>query len=221
MVTKTLTPTLVSDDEVIVETIPMSYDEYQDWYDRGSGRRGEWVDGEVIPFMSTSTRHAELVAFLIHLIRSYFETRPIGRVFPQDVELRTRQGSAREPDLQVVLREHADRIEEMRVRGAADLVVEIISRDSVTRDRQVKFDEYEAAGVPEYWIIEPRAGREAIDLFVLGDNGQYDAVEPTVDGRLASTVLPGLWLEAAWLTAEEFPPAGRLGTQMAEAAEGR
>ena len=132
MATITTAQATLADDEVIVETIPMSYDEYLDWYDKEAGRRGEWVDGEVIPFMSTSTRHAELVGFLIHLVRSYFETRPIGRVFPQEVELRTREGSAREPDLQVVLKEHADRIEEMRVRGAADIVVEIISRDSVT-----------------------------------------------------------------------------------------
>ena len=221
MVTTTRTPTSVSDDEVVVATIPMSYDEYLAWYDKEAGRRGEWVDGEVIPFMSTSIRHGDIIGFLLHLVRSYFETRPVGRVFIQEIELRTREGSAREPDLQVVLREHADRIEEMRVRGAADMVVEIISPDSVTRDRRNKFAEFEEAGVPEYWIIEPRAGKEAIDLFVLGADGRYEAVEPTDGGRLASTVLPGLWLEAAWLTSEEFPPAGRLGTQMAEAAEGR
>jgi hypothetical protein len=55
MATTSLTPTAVSDDEVTVETIPMSYDEYLDRNDKEAGRRGEWVDGEVIPFTSTST----------------------------------------------------------------------------------------------------------------------------------------------------------------------
>lgn len=218
MAMSSITPTAVSDDEVVVATIPMSYDEYLNWYDKEAGRRGEWVDGEVIPFMSTSTRHAAIVAFMIHLVRSYLESRPIGQVFPQEVELRTREGSAREPDLLVVLDEHRDRIEEMRVRGAADIVVEIVSSDSVTRDRRDKLAEYAAAGVPEYWIVDPRTGREAIDLFLLGDDGQYLRAEPTGEGRLGSRVLQGLWLEAAWLTAAALPPAGRLGTDMAAAA---
>ena len=218
MATTSLTPTLVSDDEVVVPRIPMGYGAYLDWYDKEAGRRGEWVDGEVIPFMSTSAWHAELVGFLIHLIRSYLESSPIGRVFPPELTLRTREGSAREPDLQFVLHEHADRIEEMRVRGAADIVVEIVSPDSVTRDRRDKYAEYEAAAVPEYWIVDPRTGREAIDLFVLGSDGKYRRAKPSGEGRLASRVLPGLWLEAAWLTAEALPPAGRLGMEMATTA---
>ncbi len=219
MAATSLTPTLGSDDEVIVETIPMSYDEYLDCYDKEAGRRGEWVDGEVIPFRSTSTRHGQLVRFLIHLFASYLESRPIGEVFPPEIELRTREGAAREPDLQVVQNQHADRIEEMRVRGAADIVVEIFSPDSVTRDRRDKLAEYAAAGVPEYWIVDPRAGRERIDLFVLTEDRRYESAEPTADARLTSRVLPGLWLEAAWLTAASLPPAGRLGTEMAGAVE--
>ena len=214
MATKRLAPGLVSDDEVTVERIPMSYDQYLDWYDKEAGRRGEWVDGEVIPFMSTSTRHGRLVWFLIHLVGSYLETRPIGQAFPPEIELRTREGSAREPDLQVVLKEHADRIEEMRVRGAADLVVEIISPDSVTRDRRDKLTEYAAAGVPEYWVVDPPPGREAIDLYLLDADGRYERSAEDGRGRLSSRVLPGLGLEAVWLTAEALPPAGRLGTEM-------
>ena len=218
MATTSLTPTYVSDDELVVPTVRMSYDEYQEWYDRGAGRRGEWVDGEVIPFMSTSTRHGQLVWFLIHLIGSYLEPRPIGEAFPPEIELRTRDGSARQPDLQVVLHEHADRIEEMRVRGAADLVVEIISPDSVTRDRRDKLAEYAAAGVPEYWIVDPRSGREAVDLYLLDAEGRYERTAVDIDGRLATRVLPGLWLDAAWLTAATLPPAGKLGTEMALSA---
>lgn len=218
MATTSMTPTMVADGEIVVDRIPMSYDAYLDWYDKEAGRRGEWVDGDVIPFVSTSTRHGKLVWFLILLVGCYLESNPIGEVFPPEVELRTREGAAREPDLQVILNEHADRIEEMRIRGAADVVVEIISPDSVTRDRRDKRDEYASAGIPEYWVLDPRPGHEAIDVLVLGADGRYEATMPDADGRLASRVMPGIWLDAAWLTAEAFPPAGRLGTEMGQGA---
>ena len=67
-------------DEVTVETIPMSYDEYLAWYDKEAGRRGEWVDGQVIPFKTTSIKHARIVAFLIRLLGNYLEFRGTGAV---------------------------------------------------------------------------------------------------------------------------------------------
>ena len=219
MVTKTLPPTFVSDDEVVVETIPMSYDAYLDWYDKEAGRRGEWVAGEVIPFMTTSITHARLVMFLSALLSAYLDIRRVGEVIAQDFELRTREGAAREPDLIVVLNEHFDRYREMRLVGASDIVVDVISPDSVSRDRHDKRSEYAAAGIPEYWIVDPRPGRASIDLYVLAPAGSYAGVMPDADGRLPSRVLPGMWLSATWLTASSLPSAIQPGTRMATSAE--
>lgn len=189
------------EDEVTVDTIPMSYEDFLTWSEGDDGRRrGEWVDGDVIPFMPTADRH---------------DRRGPGRVFGQEFELRSWPGAAREPDMFVVLRRHMDRLEEMRFVGAADVVVEVISRDSVTRDRYVKHAEYEATGIPEYWLIDPRESRERIDLFRLGEDGRYRAVEEGADGRLLSSVLPGVWLDPAWLVEEELP--GLVATGMAMA----
>ena len=213
MASRTVTAPIDIEDEVVLDTTPMSYEEYQAWYDEG--RRGEWVDGEVIPFMATSERHGRIHSILFGLLVAYLDLRRLGRVYTQTFELRSREGAAREPDILVVLNQHRDRIEEMRVRGAADLVVEIISPDSVTRDRKVKFDEYEAAGVPEYWIIDPRRAREAIDVYVLGADGAYAEAELDDEGRLRSVVLPGVWFDPAWLIGDELPAIVRLAMEMA------
>ena len=205
------------EDEVTVDPIPMSYESYLTWAegDEHRRRRGEWVDGEVIPFMPTADRHDRIIMFLGHVIANYLDFRGPGRVFGQEFELRSRPGSAREPDMFVVLKRHLHRLEEMRFVGAADVVVEVISRDSVTRDRIVKYAEYQATGIPEYWLIDPREGRERIDLFRLGDDGRYRAVEPAADGCLHSTVLPGVWLDPSWLVEDELP--GLVATGMAMA----
>ncbi len=221
MATTAIAPTTLAEeieDEIVVPTIPMSYEEYLAWCEAEEGNRGEWVDGEVIPFMTTSARHQRIHRFLFGLIANYLDLRRVGEVFSQTFEMRSRERAAREPDLVVLLDIHRDRLERVRIRGAADLAVEIISPDSVTRDRRVKLAEYAAAGVPEYWVVDPREGRERLEVLVLDAGGEYRAVEPDADGRLHSTVLPGLWVDPAWLIVDELPSVVRLSTEMATGA---
>ena len=102
---------------------------------------------------------------------------------------------AREPDLLVILNDHADRIKENRVEGAVDIAVEIVSPESTVRDRGDKFDEYEAAGVPEYWLFDPL--RETADIYALGSDGRYHRRPLDGEGRVTSGLLPGFAIDPA------------------------
>ncbi|HEX7375844.1 MAG TPA: Uma2 family endonuclease [Pirellulales bacterium] len=66
--------------------------------------------------------------------------------------------------------------------GAPDLVVELVSRSSVSKDRKKLRNKYWQAGIPEYWLIDAR-GKKPIrfQLLTRGDAG-YEAVEPDDDG---------------------------------------
>jgi hypothetical protein len=66
-------------------------------------------------------------------------------------------GNGREPDVVVVLPAKAHLVRETFVDGPPDLVVEVVSDDSVERDYETKRAEYAAAGIPEYWIVDPRS----------------------------------------------------------------
>lgn len=206
-------------DEVAVETIPMTYAEYTAWLDKEVGRRGEWVDGEVIAFVSATFLHENLVSFLNAILRFVLDVRGLGVVVGSNYELRTREGAARQADLTVVLNEHRDRITDRRLVGAADLVVEVISPDSVSRDRHDKLHEYAEAGIPEYWVLDPREGRESVEVFLLGGNGRYAPVGPDRDGLLRSSVIPGVWLDPRWLIGGELPSVAPLAIKMAESVE--
>jgi Uma2 family endonuclease len=187
------------------QRLRMSYEEFLAWADEDV--HAEWVDGEVIVQMPPKRPHQRVVAFLLQVIGLFTQLFQLGEVLPAPFEMRaTPDGPAREPDLIFVAREHLDRLSQERLSGPADLVVEVISDDSVARDRADKFYEYQEAGVREYWILDSRPGRERTDFYVLDDKGRYRPVPPESDGRYHATVLPGFWLSVDWVTSVE-PPA--------------
>ncbi|HYN90223.1 MAG TPA: Uma2 family endonuclease, partial [Ardenticatenaceae bacterium] len=56
----------------------------------------------------------------------------------------------------------------------------------------------ETAGVPEYWIIDNRPGRQRAHFYQLGPNGEYHSVPIGADGVYHSAVLPGFRLRVEW-----------------------
>jgi Uma2 family endonuclease len=182
----------------------MSYEEYLAWADEDV--HAEWVSGEVIVQMPPKQPHQRVVAFLLQLLGVFIRLCQLGQLLPAPFEMRaTPDGPSREPDVLFVAREHLERLTEVRLSGPADLVVEVISDDSVSRDRADKFYEYQAAGVMEYWIIDPRPGYERVDFYVLDAKGRYRPVPVEPDGRYHSTVLAGFWLQVDWVLATEPP----------------
>ena len=183
--------------------IPMTYDEWLDWAEES--RISEWVDGEAIEFMPPTTRHQDVVAFLVALLRVFAELRRLGLVIGSPIEVKLSVRHSREPDLVFIANENMERVLPLRIVGAPDLVIEVITDDRVRRDRITKRDEYAAAGVPEYWIIDCRPGHQREEFLILDDSGRYRAEDLDERGRFHSSVLRGIWLEPAWLRADPLP----------------
>jgi Uma2 family endonuclease len=109
-----------------------------------------------------------------------------------------------EPDVGYVRPERKQLVEEEFMVGGPDLAVEIVSRDSKSRDYGEKRQLYESAGVTEYWIVDPIQRR--VEFLRLTDGG-YEPV-PLEDNRIFRTVvIPGFWLNVEWLLANKVPRA--------------
>ena len=112
------------------------------------------------------------------------------------------QRSGREPDILFIVRDHLDRLKETHLDGPADLAVEVVSPESVGRDRGEKFYEYEQAGLPEYWLVDPQ--RERAEFYQLqGD--RYRLAFEGDEGEYRSSALTGFWLRVEWLWQEPLP----------------
>lgn len=186
----------------------MSYEEWLAWDHEGG--LTEWVDGEVLVMTPPSIAHQRIVAFVSALLYLFAQLGRLGRVISAPVAMRVRAGgSGREPDVLFLSALHLDRLTDQMVNGPADLVVEVISDESVTRDRSDKFYEYQEGGVREYWIIDPRPGKQRVDLYTLDERGRYQPIPPDT-GIYRSVVLPGFWLQEDWLWADEPDPLAAL-----------
>jgi Uma2 family endonuclease len=186
------------------QRLKMSYDEFLEW--SGEDTHAEWVNGEVIVFMPPKTAHQRISLLLATLLSLYTRFFNLGDVLTAPFEMRLWIGrSSREPDILFVAREHQDRLTADRLEGPADLVVELVSNDSVARDREDKFREYEEAGVQEYWIVDPRPGKRRIDVYRLTPEGSYQEILPDADGHYHAAVLPGFWFDPAWLWQDPLP----------------
>ncbi len=180
----------------------MTFEEFLDWCDEDTW--AEWVDGEVQMVSPASQRHSDISDFLTVIFRLYVRSKRLGRVASAPFLMRLPNiQRGREPDILFVRREHLDRLRETYLDGPADLVVEIISPESVGRDRGDKFVEYEQAGIPEYWLIDPI--RHRAEFYQLDSENRYRIIDPDATGIYHSAVVEGFWLRVEWLWEDPLP----------------
>ncbi len=132
----------------------------------------------------------------------YVEDKDLGEILYSPFAMKLEgQRCGREPDILFVSKERGHLFKKTYLDGAADLAIEIISPESVGRDRGEKFVEYEAAGIREYWLFDPE--RKQTEFYRLSDDGFYQLI-PTPDGVFRSVVLPGFFLRLEWFWQEKL-----------------
>jgi Uma2 family endonuclease len=154
----------------------------------------EYTDGciEVLPM--PTIEHQLIVKFLLQSLDGFTSQRTLGVVLFAPLPVKTFAEKFREPDLIFNFAEnHAKRDKEYY--ETADLVMEVVSRDKASRQRdyEKKRADYAEAGIREYWIVDPQDKR----ITVLALEGR-DYVEHgvfAVGQTATSQLLPGFEVE--------------------------
>jgi len=179
----------------------ISYEEFLDWCDEDT--RAEWVDGEIVMATAASIQHQDIIRFLMRILDQYVESKNLGKVIIAPFQMKLLSG--REPDIMFVSNEHIDRITETYLDGPADVAIEIVSPESMMRDRGEKYFEYESGGVPEYWLIDPI--RKQAEFYRLGCDKHYHTILPDDEGIYRSESVIGFWMNISWLWQDPLPTA--------------
>ena len=176
----------------------MTFEEFLEWEPEGG--LAEWVDGEVIYNMSVTLAHQRIVEYFDRLLGWLIDLWGLGEIHTAPYIMRAKpDGAGREPDLMFIASANLARLENRCLTGPADLIIEVVSDESLSRDRAEKFYEYQSASVREYWIIDPRPSLQRADFYVLDNRGKFQPVPIGADGIYRSTVMTGFWLQVAWL----------------------
>ena len=162
----------------------------------------ELVDGRLDYLPMPYDLHAGIVHFLTrvfdhHLLANFPDAVLRGsKIRIRIPEWARTNRQTREPDL-VSLLDPRDRRRGREVWTGADLCIEVVSPDHPDRDYVVKRPEYAAAGISEYWIVDPRdrtpedgRGRSIRVLTLDGDAYRERLYEE--GDTAASVLLPGL-----------------------------
>ena len=129
----------------------------------------ELIDGEIIMSPSPVPDHQDVIGNGVILLKQHAKERG-GRVFISPLDVKFDEVNVPQPDIIYLAPDSRCVIEEKRLVGAPDLLVEVLSPGSIKRDRSDKFLLYERYGVREYWIIDPRD--QLVEVWQLKD-GRY------------------------------------------------
>ena len=160
------------------------------------GKRHELIDGVHYVTAAPTVGHQELLGRL-HLAIGNFLVgrRQLGRVFLSPLDVVLSYYDVVEPDLLFVAGDQQDILTEANVQGPPALVVEILSPSTRRRDEGIKRELFEAKGIREYWIVDPKGLR--VTVYRRGDEGQFPRLMELAAGQalnLETPLLPGFAL---------------------------
>src|SRR5262245_12437105 len=163
--------------------------------------KAELLDGVMIVHSPASTRHDCVAGFLRSLMRCYAEEKDLGQVLGPDslIHLATCRRFA--PDAYFLEEEHIpDPFPEDQFEGAPGLVLEVLSPSNRDHDLEDKRPAYQRAGVKEIWFVEQHGEEVIIDRRRKRGRGYTTTV--VTAGRVASSILPGFWIDLGWLRSD-------------------
>ena len=148
------------------------------------GQRAELIDGVVYDMAPPTSTHQRISMFFSKVISNWIDGHS-GKcmVFaaPYAVYLQDDDLTYVEPDITVICDD--SKMDEKGCHGAPDWIVEIVSPSSKGMDYFVKLLKYRAAGVREYWIVDPESRTVRIYEFEQDDRTKdYDFSEPVPVG---------------------------------------
>ena len=146
----------------------------EDIYALPEGKRAELIDGQIYDMAPPGLTHQKISRKLHQAIANYIDASHgecEALAAPFAVFLNADDKTYLEPDISVIC--DISKLDEKGCHGAPDWVIEIVSPSSKPRDYMKKMFLYYAAGVREYWIVDPEKNMISVYGFETNTVEQY------------------------------------------------
>jgi Uma2 family endonuclease len=163
-------------------------------------KKAEFINGKVFVHSPVKFEHEGASSNLFTLLKVYVAKKALGYAGHEKL-LVTLTRNDYEPDIGFWRTDKSIHFKHGQMQfPAPDFVVEVLSPSTAEHDREVKFEDYAAHGVDEYWIVDPH--EQTIEQYLLQAD-VYELALKVKDGSVKSRAIQGLEIpvQAAFDTA--------------------
>lgn len=174
----------------------LTYDDYLNF--PNDGKRYEIIGGELYVNPAPNTKHQRVLLTLAIELATFVRGHRLGEVFIAPFDVVFSEIDVMEPDLLFISAARMEVLTKANVKGAPDLVVEVLSDGTRRYDETTKRKRYEHFKVQECWIVDPVD--DSVRILRL-EGKQYERI--IVGGNITSPLFPGFSLGLKKLFAEQ------------------
>ncbi|MGK0366707.1 MAG: Uma2 family endonuclease [Saprospiraceae bacterium] len=156
--------------------------------------KAEFIEGEIVVHSPVRSKHSQILKHIIKVLDTFIELNDLGSIGYESNMCRFPRNDY-EPDFAFFDKETSQQINDnTTIFPIPQLIVEILSPSTKHRDRGVKFKDYEANGVKEYWIIN--GDTDIIEQFVLQEDEYVLKKAHNVKSIISTNVISGFSIPA-------------------------
>lgn len=154
-----------------------------------NGKRYEIMEGELFMTPAPQVYHQIVLSNLEQTLRNIIQANKLGIVLIAPTDVVFSEENVVQPDILFISSNRRSIVSVDNIKGAPDLIVEVLSKRTQSIDRKQKRQLYEKFGVREYWMVDPDG--KNIELLVL-EHDRYRSFGPIFQGSVQSYLLPDL-----------------------------
>ncbi|WP_406677824.1 Uma2 family endonuclease [Moorella sp. ACPs] len=166
---------------------------YEDYARLPEGTPFQLIGGKLIMTPAPGTYHQIILMRLIEKLLFFLAGKDLGILFTAPVDVFLEEKETYQPDIIFIAKDRMHIIETTKIKGAPDLVIEILSPSTGYYDLKKKARVYARCGVKEYWIVDPED--KSIEVFQQKE-GNFVLVHHVEEtGQAKSILLKGFAVE--------------------------
>ncbi|OIQ61450.1 hypothetical protein MOTE_00130 [Moorella thermoacetica] len=167
---------------------------YDDYARLPEGAPFQLIGGKLVMTPAPGTYHQIILMRLIEKLLFFLAGKDLGILFTAPVDVFLEEKETYQPDIIFIAKDRMHIIETTKIKGAPDLVIEILSPSTGYYDLKKKARVYARCGVKEYWIVDPED--KSIDVFQPQDGNFVLVNHVEGSGQAKSLFLKGFAVEA-------------------------
>ncbi len=152
-------------------------------------KKMEFINGEIFFHSPVKLQHNSATGLILTLLKPFVIKNDLGFVGFEKILISLSRNDY-EPDVCFFKKERSKDFDKRKMQfPAPDFIVEVLSDSTEKYDREIKFQDYAAHGVEEYWIVDPET--EVVEQYILR-NEEYELLLKSGNGEIQSVAVEHL-----------------------------